>query len=341
MQSIQADETLFEGAISFERGEDFIRPWRIPYADLALYQPWDHVPDKAARASGVRLRFETDSPVIELVARLEVDVLPVVDLVCDNELLTTHAASGGGGEVYRFEGLGGEKRVYELWLPQFAFCYIKELRVADGATLRAAPDERPRWLTYGSSITHCRTAYSPARTWPATAARQHDLHLTSLGFGGNCHLEPMIARLIRDTPADVITLKLGINVYGGGSSTLRTFRHLVIGLVQLIREKQPETPIGLITPIWSCDRETTPNGVGMTLEHYREQLRLAYEALRQCGDDKLFLFEGRDLLWEEEAHLMPDNLHPGGQGYELMGQRVADKILPTLLQARSSLSHPT
>lgn len=333
MQSIGLSESYFQGAISFENGEDYVRPWRIPHKDLELYLPWEQLPEKAARASGVRLRLETNSPVIELDMRVETDALPLVDLVCEGELLATHAADGGG-ETFRFQGLGNQMRVYELWLPPFGICDILALRVADSADVKPASDKRLHWLTYGSSITHCRTAYSPARTWPAIAARQHNLNLTSLGFGGNCHLEPLIGQLIRDTPADIITMKLGINVYGGATSNLRTFRYLVTGLVRLIREKQPETPIGLITPIWSCDRETNPNAVGMTLEQYREQLRLAYEALKKLGDEQLFLFEGRELLWEDEAGLMPDNLHPGGHGYELMGRRVAENILPVLLNAR-------
>lgn len=333
MKTLHPDESFFHGAISFEKGDDYIRPWRLPFDELALHQPHGNLPDKAGRAAGVRLRFKTNSPVIELGVKFEVDVLPVLDLVCDNEILCSHGPAEHG-EVFRFAGLGDAERVYEIWLTQFAYSYIKSLSVADGATLEPAPDERVRWMTYGSSLSQCRTAYSPARTWPATAARQLDLNLTCLGMGGNCHLEPLVGMMMRDRPADIITMKLGINVYGGGSLTMRTFRGAAIGLVKLIREKQPRVPIGLITPIWSVDRETNLNGAGMTLENYREELRLAYEALKSLGDDKLFLFEGRDLLWEEDAGLMPDNLHPNGQGYELMGLRAAEKILPTLLAAR-------
>lgn len=333
MKSIQPDETYFEGAISFERGEDFIRPWRIPFEEVALYEPWDRVPDKASRASGVRLRFETDSPIIELEARCQLEALPTVDLVHEGKILATHAADGDS-EVYRFQGLGDQSRVYELWLPTFGICDIKALGVADGAKMEVPEDKRPHWLTYGSSITHCRTANSPARAWPATASRKLGLNLTSLGFGGNCHLEPMIGRLIRDTPADIITMKLGINVWGGGTSNMRTFRYLVIGFVKLIREKQPRVPIGLITPIWGCERETNKNSAGMTLEEYREELRAAYEVLKQAGDDQLFLFEGSEMLGEEDAGLLPDNLHPNGRGYELMGERAAEKFLPVLLDAR-------
>ena len=44
-------------------------------------------------------------------------------------------------------------------------------------------DARPKWVTYGSSITHCRTAESPSQTWPGVAARQSGLNLTCLGYG--------------------------------------------------------------------------------------------------------------------------------------------------------------
>lgn len=333
MQKISPDESYFQGAISFEKGEGYIRPWRLNYEELPLFEPFDQVPDKAGRSAGVRLRFTTNSPFIELEANLQTVAFPLVDLVCESKILASHGPVGDS-EVYRFSDLGNERRTYEIWLPTFAYSYIKTLSVADGATLEPAQDERVHWLTYGSSISQCRTSHTPARTWPATAARALDLNLTCLGYGGNCHLEPMVGRMIRDRGADIITLKLGINVYGGASLGRRTFRHNAIGLVKLIREKNPDVPIGLITPIYGCERETNANAVGMTLEDYREELRAAHEALTSLCDAKLFIFEGRDLLWEEDANLLPDNLHPNGEGYELMGKRAAERILPTLLKAR-------
>ncbi|WP_309396775.1 SGNH/GDSL hydrolase family protein [Cerasicoccus maritimus] len=334
MKATFPEKTYFQGAISFERGADYIRPWRLPYEEFALFEPEESVPDKAGRAAGIRLRFQTNSPIVELEATCTQDTFPLIDLVAENQILATNGPVGNG-EVFRFPGLDGELRTYELWLPVFSQVRVRALRVADGATLEPVADERVRWLTYGSSITHCRTSYSPARAWPATAARELDLNLTCLGYGGNCHLEPMVARMIRDQAADIITLKLGINVYGSGSLNMRTFRHAVIGLVKLIREKHPETPIGLITPIYGCEREESPNGVGMTLENYREELRGAYKALKSLCDAKLFLFEGTELFGEDEKQLLPDNLHPNGEGYELMGKRAAEKILPVLLDARA------
>ncbi|MBK1860067.1 hypothetical protein [Cerasicoccus arenae] len=48
-----------------------------------------------------------------------------------------------------------------------------------------------------------------------------------------------------------------------------------------------------------------------------------------------FLFEGCDLFSEDDAHLLPDNLHPNGECYEVMGRRAAEKILPILLKLLS------
>jgi hypothetical protein len=76
----------------------------------------------------------------------------------------------------------------------------------------------------------------------AIVAREHNLHLVSLGFGGDCHMEPMLGFHIRSiAKIDYLTLKLGINTL----STLgpRTYSGVCLGLVKIIREAHAETPI--------------------------------------------------------------------------------------------------
>lgn len=73
----------------------------------------------------------------------------------------------------------------------------------------------------------------------------------------------MVGRIIRDLPADYITLKLGINV-DQGDLTLRTFAPNAIGLIQIIRKKHPHTPLEIISPFISAPRETrTDNGLSL------------------------------------------------------------------------------
>jgi hypothetical protein len=342
MQRISITPEMFEGAVSLHTSDDGIAPVRLPVEQLDLFpSPGNTLVERAWSPAGARLRFATDT------ARIIVAVEPAqtgdeprfFDLTRGAELVASVEIPSGGDRVEvpladAPPEVPDTHHVYELWLPQFHPTRLTHLSIDDGASLRAARDRRPRWLTYGSSITMCRSAASPARTWPAVAARELDLDLLALGFGGQCHLEPMVARMIRDLDADVITLKVGINVYGGSTLSARTYPAAVIGLVKLIRERHPNTPIGVITSIASPERETEPNEAGLTLESYREMTRDAARRLQAAGDENLVVFEGTDLLGPDEAYLLPDGLHPGPEGYELMGRRVAELVLPRLLAMR-------
>ena len=167
--------------------------------------------------------------------------------------------------------------------------------------------------------------------WSGVAARALDLNLTSIGLGGQCHIDPMFARTIRDLPADFITLKLGINVQGAASLSSRTYRPAIIGTIMTIHEKHPKTPIMLISPVCSPPREKNPNAVGMTLEIMRKEMQDACRRIRSAtGDDNLYYLSGLKLANAAFAQkYMPDDLHPNGEGYIRMGRNFL-KHLPQL-----------
>ena len=68
------------------------------------------------------------------------------------------------------------------------------------------------------------------------------MNLLSLGFGGQAVLDESLSRLIRDLPADAISLKLGINVHNHGCHGLRSFGQAVLGAILTIRDGHPTTP---------------------------------------------------------------------------------------------------
>ena len=74
----------------------------------------------------------------------------------------------------------------------------------------------------------------------------------------------MVGRMIRDLPADLIGLKLGINMMSGSCND-RTFRAAAIGLIQTIRDGHADTPMAVVSPIYNAPREQTPNPVGMSV----------------------------------------------------------------------------
>ncbi len=55
------DERLtWQGAISLERTDKWVKPWRIPYKQFDLFPP-DGVGGKAENTSGVRIAFRSDT----------------------------------------------------------------------------------------------------------------------------------------------------------------------------------------------------------------------------------------------------------------------------------------
>ena len=204
------------------------------------------------------------------------------------------------------------------------------MRIPEGVELSEPhSDAITRWITYGSSITHCRAAASPTLTWPSIVARARDYDLTCLGFGGQCHLDTLIARVIRDRDADLISLCLGINVYGSASLNSRTFGPGIVGFVKIVREKHPETPLVLLSPIFSPGREDTPNEVGFTLSQMRGEVAMAVEKLESNGDKNIHYLNGLDIFSSEHAHLLPDDLHPNTEGYGIMAGKMLE-MLPSI-----------
>ena len=333
MRLQHGDERLtWQGAISLERVPEWTMPWRIPYEDKALYAPI--LAERAASPAGVRIAFRSDT------TRLVVGMEPFteagrLDLCCDGRIVASMPVEGA--ESVRFDDLSDGEKLIELWLPpQYAAFRLHWLELDDDATVAPARDGRRHWIAYGSSITHCRTAGSPTETWPAIVARELGLNLTCLGYGGNCHLDPLVARIIRGQPADYISLCVGINTYGGSSLSERTFRWGVIGFAQIIRERHPETPLVIMSPIHSPRRETAANVVGFTLRRMRHEVREAVRLLREHGDGHVHYVHGPEAFGEDLAHLLPDDLHPNAEGYRIMGRNLTGtlaKFFDTHMQA--------
>jgi lysophospholipase L1-like esterase len=313
------------GVMSLEQGLGWTKPWRVPHQDLDLYAPGgSNLAVAAEKPSGVRLRFATNAE------SLTVGCEPLAnpgsfDLVIDNEIVATSQFNAGATEV-SFAHLSPGDKTIEVWLSPTVPVAVRHLELPDGADIIETTDDRLKWVTYGSSITHCGSAGSPATTWPSVVARGKNLNLTSLGYGGQCHADPLIARLIRDQPADFISIKMGINIYGQASLGPRAFRPAVLGTIATIRDGHPETPLAVCSPIWGHDRETRENAVGLTLQQMRVEVAEAVESFRRRGDDRIYYIDGLKLFDESMAEYMPDNLHPNATGYQLMGENFLKEV---------------
>lgn len=217
-------------------------------------------------------------------------------------------------------------------------------------------DDKPTMLVHGSSITHSvgidsiitghpkmpfgsGSAWSPSRTWPATAARLAGVEYISLGFAGQAVLDQTVARTIRDIPdLDCIALKLGINVHNHGCLGVRSFGQAALGFILTVRDGHPCIPLLIVSPVFGAWREEItysetplakdrdePDPRFPTLQQMRSELERVVKQLQARGDGNIRYVSGLELFSEADmkAGLAPDSLHPNGDGYELMGARFA------------------
>lgn len=340
-----------EGALGLEHGDGWLQPWRLPPEDIELHHPG--LLRMASYPAGVRLRFAGTPRALKLETEHVVPEgpTPIIPsrydlLVAGERVASSDVAPGASGvQTVRFDDLPAGDKLIEVWLPLSPLIRLRSLQVDAAATVRAAPDPRPRWVTYGSSISHGMQAIHPSGTWPAVAARQLDWHVTNMGYSGMCHLDPYVARAIARLPADYITLKLGINIHNLGTMRERTFAPMVHGFLATVREGQPTTPITVISPIISPVREDSPVSEfnlpnfqfrvegDLTLQKIRATLEDVVQLRRRRGDTALRYLDGRALLGEAEASMLPDGLHPSAEGYALMGSRFAALVSDGLFEA--------
>ncbi|MEU1470414.1 GDSL-type esterase/lipase family protein [Streptomyces sp. NPDC005761] len=369
-------EALLRGALDLERTEHGLRPHRLPA--WARAQCADgQLAMAEAQPAGVRLVFRTRATTIELDAlrtrTAYVGAPPrpdgVYDLVVDGRLAGQAAATGGNvltvdmttgsaetrpGPVgtVRFSGLPEAAKDIEIWLPYNETTELVALRT--DAPVAPAPDRgRKVWLHHGSSISHGSNGASPTSTWPARAASLGGVELINLGLGGSALLDPFTARTMRDTPADLISVKIGINLVNADLMRLRAFSPAVHGFLDTIREGHPDTPLLVVSPILCPIHEDTPGpsapdfselGEGtlrfvamgdpaeraagkLTLTVIRDELSRLVER-RAADDPHLHHLDGRELYGQEDCaeRPLPDQLHPDAATHLRMGERFAGLV---------------
>ncbi|MFP3989855.1 GDSL-type esterase/lipase family protein [Streptomyces sp. E11-3] len=364
---------LLRGALDLERTAHGVLPHRLPARARAQCAD-GQLARVEAQPSGVRLAFRTRATAVEL------DTLPtkivyqgapprpdgVYDLLVDGQLAGQATVTGGnvltvdlaaGSEesrpgpvgTVRFAGLPDRVKDVEIWLPYNEITQLVTLRT--DAPVEPVPDAGRRvWLHHGSSLSHGSDAASPTTTWPALAARLGGVELINLGLGGSALLDPFTARALRDTPADLISVKIGINLVNTDLMRLRAFGPAVHGFLDTVREGHPTAPLLVASPVLCPIHEDTPGPSAPDFTNLREgrlQFRAAGDPAeratgkltlgvirdelerivqqRAADDPNLHYLDGRDLYGDADlAELpLPDQIHPDAATHRRMGERFA------------------
>lgn len=369
MRAAPLDAALLRGAVEVEATRRGLLPHRLPAwararADAQLL-------GAESAPSGAYLALRTAATVLELDAHRTTTALRGApprpdgrwDLRVDGEPVDQQVSTGGTTRVVdvttgavtvedgplatlRFAGLPARDKLVGLWLPHHETVELVALR-ADAAVAPAPVDGRARWVHHGSSISQGSNAASPTGTWPAVAATLGGVDLLNLGFSGSMVLDPFVARTMRDLPADLLSVKIGINLVGGDVMRRRALGPAVHGFLDTLRDGHPTTPLLVVGPVLCPIHEDTPGpgaldladgtlrfratgdpaGVAagrLTLRVVREVLAEVV-GLRAAHDPHLHLLDGLALYGEADAaeHPLPDRLHPDAATHRFMGERFA------------------
>ena len=364
---------LLRGALDLETTARGVLPHRLP-ARARAQNTDGQLAMAESQPSGVRLAFRTRATAVELetlaTKRVYTGVPPrpdgVYDLLVDGRLAGQASVAGGNtltidmtagtaetrpgpAGTVRFTGLPDGDKHIEIWLPHDETTELLALRT--DAPVEPAPDPGRRvWLHHGSSISHGSAAASPTTTWPALAASLGGVELINLGLGGSALLDPFTARAMRDTAADLISVKIGINVVNADLMRLRAFTPAVHGFLDTIRDGHPATPLLVVSPILCPIHEDTPGPTmpdlgaldggrlrfraagdpaerasgKLTLNVIRDELARVV-GQRAAEDPNLHYLDGRALYGEaDHAELpLPDDLHPDAAAHRRIGERFA------------------
>ncbi|MEU4622066.1 GDSL-type esterase/lipase family protein [Actinoplanes sp. NPDC023801] len=362
---------LIRGAAEIEQTARGLRPHRLPTWVREQF-PDGQLLSMQSQPSGVRIVFRTSATRLDLVThptridypgagrpRGRIDVYadgePVArDVLGGGDRIEVDLATGrtgfhaGPAHTTTVSGLPAGRHRIEIWLPHNESIELVGLR----ADAPIEPDDagRPLWVHHGSSISHGSNALAPSEIWPAVAARRAGAELRNLGLGGNALADPFLARVIRDAPADHISVKLGINVVNLDGMRLRTFVPAVHGFLDTIRDGHPDVPLVLISPLFCGIHEDTPGpgaidpasiGSGqvrfaatgtpgdtamgrLTLQVIRRELRSLAD--RRAADKNLHYLDGTFLYGPDDATELPlpDGLHPGPEAHQRIGARFAE-----------------
>jgi hypothetical protein len=366
---------LLRGALELEHTSHGVLPHRLPaWARAQCADADGQLAMVEAQPSGVRLAFRTQASAIELdtlrTKRVYVGAPPrpdgVYDLLVDGRLVSQASVSGGNtltidmvtgttehqpGPVgtVRFTSLPDGVKDIEIWLPHNETTELVALRT-DASVEPATDRGRKVWLHHGSSISHGSDAASPTSIWPALAASLGGVELVNLGLGGSALLDPFTARTLRDTSADLISVKIGINLVNTDLMRLRAFTPAVHGFLDTIRDGHPTAPLLVVSPILCPIHEDTPGPTApditalskgqlmfqaagdpaerasgkLTLTVIREELARIVRQ-RAAEDPNLHYLDGRALYGPDDAAELPlpDQLHPDAATHRRIGDRFA------------------
>ena len=292
----------------------------------------------AQSPSGGRIHFRTNSTALAI--RLEYPEPPGmknmhafgqtgVDLYADGVYRGTaiddrDAKPGAMQEHTYYRDQPRTDREITLYLPLYIPVKVIAIGLdAEARVVRARPYALKLPLVfYGTSITQGGCASRSGMSYQAILGRMLNADFVNLGFSWNGLGEPELARTVAEVDASCLVLDFAQN-----NPTVESLAQAYGPFIQTIRSKHQETPILVITPIYSA-REAWSRDA--RLEGMRELIRKVAAERIAAGDRHLEILEGTDLIGPSRGDGLVDGTHPNDLGFHWMAEGLASRLSKVL-----------
>ncbi|MEL6194969.1 MAG: SGNH/GDSL hydrolase family protein [Bacteroidota bacterium] len=281
-------------------------------------------------SSGLSIRFLTNSPIIrvkwEVLHDFKMNHMPEtgikgVDLYFKNigswQYLSTGRPQGMENEYTLVENMTIEEREFKIYLPLYDGIKNIEIGIEAGSVIRQPDidDDKPI-VFYGTSITQGGCASRPGMAHTNIISRKLDVNVLNFGFSGNGRMEEPIAQLISEADAELYVIECMHNMISPENITERT-----IPLVDIIREKNPHTPILLVdqskATFSALNTQVMEESNGMN-----HALKVEYQKMIDKGYKDLYYVETLHALGSDQEGTV-DGVHYNDLGF----MRYADFLI--------------
>ncbi len=207
-----------------------------------------------------------------------------------------------------------------------------QIGLEQGARLEAPEPFRfpGKFVIYGTSITQGGCVARPGMAYSNILSRKLDACFVNLGFSGSGKGEPALAHLIDQIP-DVSFIILDYEANAG-----ETIRENLGPFVDILREKNPETPILIMSKIHYARqakeyRKTYKNYIAL-----RDFQRDFVKERRKKGDAHIWFLDGSQVLGEDFDECAVDGVHPTDLGSYRIAGAMLEKIEQIMTEEKKS-----
>ncbi|MBN2864277.1 MAG: hypothetical protein JXN62_14005 [Bacteroidales bacterium] len=301
---------------------------RLPGNVIARIPRLDHL---AGNTSGIRVRFETDSRTIRIVATLGEVVgyvhMPVssssgFDVYVNGIFLNNIRPEMNSISIDGTIEIGGENsiKLIDIYFPLYNSVSDFYFELDKGALKRIPVEDKAPVLFYGSSITQGACASRPGNSYANMVGRMVDTPIINLGFSGNARGDLEIAEYI--STLDISALVYDYDHNAPDTAFLEKTHE---PFFRVIRIAKPDLPVIMMSrPGYEKWSDIARCNTQVVMTTYLNAL--------SKGDKNVYFIDGKTLFGTQNRDACSvDGTHPNDIGFLRMAE-IVSAVLKEILE---------